>query len=95
MKKPSYQIKKIMVNSGKPQHVILLDSTGVVFETNKFEQATKLCEILNTNSDIVNYGSIFPNITYLNFDNNWAEHFHDTGNFVTDKRIKDKYNKYL
>jgi len=51
MKKFSYQIKKIMVNSGKPQHVILLDSTGIVFETNKFEQATKMCEILNTNSD--------------------------------------------
>jgi len=51
MKKPSYQIKKIMVNSGKPQHVILLDSTGVVFESNKFDKVTKLCEILNTNSD--------------------------------------------
>jgi len=51
MRKSSYQIKKIMSLNGKPQHILLLDSTGVVFETDCFGQATKMCDVLNTNSD--------------------------------------------
>jgi hypothetical protein len=47
----SYQIKKIMVKNGKPQHVILLGSNSEVYETSCFGEATKLCELLNTNTD--------------------------------------------
>lgn len=47
----SYQIKKIMNMNGKNLHVILLDSHGEVYEISCIEDATKLCEILNTNSD--------------------------------------------
>jgi len=47
----SYQIKKIMNMNGKNFHVILLNSQGEVFETHRIEEATKLCEILNTNTD--------------------------------------------
>jgi len=47
----SYQIKKIMNKGGKPQHVILLDPNGEVYETSCFGEATKLCELLNTNTD--------------------------------------------
>jgi hypothetical protein len=46
-----YQIKKIMTSNGKAQHVLLLDSQGVVFETSCIGEASKLCELLNTNSD--------------------------------------------
>ena len=42
----SYQIKKIMVKNGKPQHVILLDPNGEVYETSCFGEVTKLCELL-------------------------------------------------
>jgi hypothetical protein len=47
----SYQIKKIMNMNGKNLHVILLNAQGEVFETDYIEEATKLCEILNTNTD--------------------------------------------
>jgi len=47
----SYQIKKIMTINNKKQHVILLNSQGEVFETSCIGEATKLCELLNTNSD--------------------------------------------
>lgn len=47
----SYQIKKIMTINNKKQHVILLNSQGEVFETTCIGEATKLCEILNTNTD--------------------------------------------
>lgn len=47
----SYQIKKIMIKNGNPQHVILLDPNSEVFETSCFGEATKLCVLLNTNTD--------------------------------------------
>lgn len=47
----SYQIKKIMVLNSKKLHVLLLNSLNEVFETNCIGEATKLCEILNTNTD--------------------------------------------
>ena len=47
----SYQIKKIMNVNGKNLHVILLNSQGEVFETSCIGEATKLCELLNTNTD--------------------------------------------
>ena len=47
----TYQIKKIMVSGGKPQHVILLNSQGEVFESSCIGEVTKMCELLNTNSD--------------------------------------------
>ena len=40
-----------MVKNGKPQHVILLDPNGEVYETSCFGEVTKLCELLNTNTD--------------------------------------------
>lgn len=46
-----YQIKKIMMSGGRTQHVLLLDSQNVVFETSCIGEASKLCELLNTNSD--------------------------------------------
>lgn len=46
-----YQIKKIMIKGGKPQHVILLNSHSEVFESSCIGEVTKLCELLNTNSD--------------------------------------------
>jgi hypothetical protein len=49
--KTSYQIKKIMNMNGKTFHVILLNNHNEVFETDYIEEATKLCELLNTNSD--------------------------------------------
>jgi hypothetical protein len=59
----SYQIKKIIVTDGKIQHVLLLGSQGEVFETDCFGEATKLCELLNTNSDS---GWIYQIVTILN-----------------------------
>jgi hypothetical protein len=47
----SYQIKKIMRKGGKLQHVILLGSNSEVYETSCFGEATKLCGLLNTNTD--------------------------------------------
>jgi len=47
----SYQIKKIMVLNSKKLHVLLLNSINEVFETDCIDEATKLCEILNTNTD--------------------------------------------
>jgi hypothetical protein len=47
----SYQIKKIMNMNGKNLHVILLNAQGEVFETDNIEEATKLCELLNSNTD--------------------------------------------
>jgi hypothetical protein len=47
----SYQIKKIMNMNGKTFHVILLNPHSEVFETDYIEEVTKLCELLNTNSD--------------------------------------------
>ena len=47
----SYQIKKIMNMNGKNLHVILLNAQGEVFETDHIEEATKLCELLNSNTD--------------------------------------------
>lgn len=49
--KTSYQIKKIMNMNGKILHVILLNTYNEVFETDCFDEVTKLCELLNTNSD--------------------------------------------
>jgi hypothetical protein len=46
-----YQVKKIMVSKGQSQHVLLLDSQGVVYETSCIGESTKLCQLLNTNSD--------------------------------------------
>ena len=46
-----YQIKKIMFKKGKPQHVILLNTQGEVYETSCIGEVTKMCELLNTNSD--------------------------------------------
>ena len=37
--------------NGKNLHVILLNSQGEVFETSCIGEATKLCELLNTNTD--------------------------------------------
>jgi len=47
----TYQIKKIMIKGGKPQHVILLNSQGEVYESPCIGEVTKMCELLNTNSD--------------------------------------------
>lgn len=47
----SYQIKKIMVLNGRKLHVLLLNSINEVFETDCIGEASKLCEILNTNTD--------------------------------------------
>lgn len=47
----SYQIKKIMTSNGKMMHILILNAQNEVFETSCFGEATKLCELLNTNSD--------------------------------------------
>ena len=47
----SYQIKKIMVLNGRKLHVLLLNSINEVFETDSIDEASKLCVILNTNTD--------------------------------------------
>jgi hypothetical protein len=47
----SYQIKKIMNLNGKKLHVILLNSDNEVFETVNFDEVSKLCKLLNTNTD--------------------------------------------
>ena len=40
-----------MFKKGKPQHVILLNTQGEVYETSCIGEVTKMCELLNTNSD--------------------------------------------
>jgi len=59
----SYQIKKIMSSNGKKQHVLLLNAQGEVYETHCFGEATKLCELMNTNTDS---GWRYEIITILN-----------------------------
>jgi hypothetical protein len=49
--KNSYQIKKIMAMNGRTLHVILLNTQGEVFETTSLDEAQKLCELLNVNTD--------------------------------------------
>jgi hypothetical protein len=47
-----YQIKKIMtLEGGRKQHVLMTDSQGEVFETSSWEEATRLCELMNSNTD--------------------------------------------
>jgi hypothetical protein len=47
-----YQIKKIMtLEGGRKQHVLMTDSQGEVFETSSWEESTRLCELMNSNTD--------------------------------------------
>lgn len=47
-----YQIKKIMtLEGGRKQHVIMTDSQGEVFESSSLDEVTKLCELMNSNTD--------------------------------------------
>ncbi len=48
-----------------------------------------LIGILNSYPGIVNYGAMFPDTTYGNIDNNYAENLHDTGD------VNENYRKYL
>ena len=48
----SYVIKKIMADAkGKKTHVLLNDSQSEILEINDFDEAQKLVDILNHNSD--------------------------------------------
>ena len=52
MEKRIYQIKKIMKDCDKHlQHVLLLNGLDEVFETEYIEEAMKICEIFNKNTD--------------------------------------------
>lgn len=47
-----YQVKKIMkLEGGRKQHVLMTDSHGEVFETSSLEEVSKLCELMNSNTD--------------------------------------------
>ena len=48
-KRKTYQIKKTIIEKGIV--VYLNDSLGTVLEINNAEEAMKLCQILNANSD--------------------------------------------
>ena len=49
MSKSTYQIRKTIIEKGIS--VLLNDSLGVIVEFNDFGDASKLCEILNANTD--------------------------------------------
>lgn len=52
MNSKSYQVKKIIKNNfNRIQQVLLLNSDVEVFETSCFGEVTKLCQILNNNSN--------------------------------------------
>jgi len=50
----SFKIRKIIHNNntGRPISVLLNDSLGVILEFKTFQDASRMCEILNANSDI-------------------------------------------
>jgi len=54
MKKTTYQIRKTMISrtqniksKDKVVSIIMNNSLGTVFETNNFDEVSKMCEILN------------------------------------------------
>lgn len=49
MSKKAYQIRKTIVE--KNISVLMNNSLGIVLEFNKFDDVSRLCEILNANSD--------------------------------------------
>jgi len=49
MNKISYQIRKTIIE--KNISVIMNNSLGTVLEFNNFDEVSKMCEILNVNSD--------------------------------------------
>ncbi len=49
MSKIIYQIRKTIIE--KNISTLMNDSLGVVLEFNKFDEVTKMCEIMNANSD--------------------------------------------
>ena len=52
MKVKSYQVKKIFKKSdGKLNHILLLNGYAEIFETFCLGEATKFCQLLNTNSN--------------------------------------------
>jgi hypothetical protein len=60
---------------------------------------TELVGILNRHPATVNYGSVFPDISYL-FDGAWAETAHDSASILDQKDsagnlLKGNYHKYL
>jgi len=49
----SFNIRKIIHNdTNRPISVLINDSLGVVLEFKTFQDASRMCEILNANSDI-------------------------------------------
>jgi|TARA_Y100000389_G_scaffold28157_3_gene24124 ppGpp synthetase/RelA/SpoT-type nucleotidyltranferase len=49
MSKNTYQIRKTIVE--KNISTLMNDSLGVVLEFNNFDEVSKICEIMNSNSD--------------------------------------------
>jgi len=49
MNKKVYQIRKTIIE--KKISVLMNDSLGVVLEFNNFDDVSKMCEILNSNTD--------------------------------------------
>tara|TARA_R110000765_G_scaffold415691_1_gene516973 strand:+ start:68 stop:259 length:192 start_codon:yes stop_codon:yes gene_type:complete len=49
MSKIVYQIRKTIIE--KNISILMNDSLGVVLEFNNFDEVSKICEILNTNTD--------------------------------------------
>jgi len=49
MSKNTYQIRKTIVE--KNISTLMNDSLGVVLEFNNFDEVSKMCEIMNSNSD--------------------------------------------
>ena len=49
MNKIVYQIRKTIIE--KNISILMNDSLGVVLEFNNFDEVSKICEILNTNTD--------------------------------------------
>jgi hypothetical protein len=53
MKEEVYAIKKIMKEpgAGKKQHILMTNGQSEVYETENFEEVSRMVEILNSNTD--------------------------------------------